>query len=421
MVPMFAGEPMDRIAIDLLSGLPKTKAGNSHILVCCDYLTKWTEAWPVTGESAVICAKTLVKNWFVRYGIPLQLHSDAAKAFTGTLFTELSRLCDMEKTKTSGYHPQGDGLVERANRTIISMLRTVVKDHQNQWDEHLPFVLAAYRASKHASTGVSPNYLMFGREVHTPVTLMLPPPTERPFTDEWVQNLQEHFHYAHSIARQEIGISAQTQKSYHDRRVRSRGLWVGQEVWVYWPRKTKSGKTRKLTPCWDGPWTILRFVTEVNVEVQKGRTKAILHVDRVRPKNVYETRPDTTEAGQPEQDDAPSTGEDTPMPGASIPMPRASPQMTGSSSQMREQGSEEEDSQSDAEDSENSDIELSQSHHGELEAASEDDDEPVIPRWLGTSTDNQQTATRGDSAPSTSGMTSKRFRKPPQRWMYSTQ
>lgn len=282
---------MDRVAIDVLSGLGRTKKGNKHILVACDYLTKWTEAWPIPDETAATCARALVQNWFCRYGVPLQLHSDAAAAFTGTLFTELSKLCDMEKTKTSGYHPRGDGLVERANRTIIHMLSIAANDHQDEWDEYVPHILAAYRSSKHASLKVTPNYLMFGRELRTPVTLLLPPPTERPITDEWVQDIQERFHYAHNLAREALGVTAKVQKTYFNRRVRTRNLWVGQSVWVYWPQKTQKGKSKKLTPCWDGPWVILRFVTEVNVEIQKGRTKLIIHVDRVRPVNVDDVPP----------------------------------------------------------------------------------------------------------------------------------
>ena len=304
LVPMYTGEPMDRVAIDLLGGLPKSRSGNTHVLVACDYLTKWTEAWPVPGESALICAKALVRNWFVRFGLPLELHSDCAPAFTGTLFTEMSRLCDMKKTKTSSYHARGDGLVERANRTLIGMLRKATQDRQDDWDEHIPYIMSAYRSSRHASTQVTPNYLMFGRELRTPVTLMLPPPTEKVFTDRWVVELQERFHYAHSLARQALGRSAKTQKAYFDKRVRARHLTVGQEVWVYWPRKTAKGRTKKLTPCWDGPWTVLRFVTEVNVEVRKGREQLILHVDRIRPLEVEGTtigdNPTTPDSGMPE-------------------------------------------------------------------------------------------------------------------------
>ena len=66
------------------------------------------------------------------------------------------------KTRTTAYHPQGDGMVERFNRSLLQLLRCYVQ-RQNDWEQYLPLVLYAYRTALHSSTGCSPFELMFGR------------------------------------------------------------------------------------------------------------------------------------------------------------------------------------------------------------------------------------------------------------------
>lgn len=74
---------------------------------------------------------------------------------------ETERLLGFHKTNTSAYHPQTDGLVERFNRTLTMMLAKTVEKGGKDWDQHLPFVLFAYRASQQHSTLESPFYLLY--------------------------------------------------------------------------------------------------------------------------------------------------------------------------------------------------------------------------------------------------------------------
>ena len=83
----------------------------------------------------------------------------------------MCRLLQIQKTRTTPYHPQSDGMVERNNRTILTMLSAFVNEHQNDWDEHLPYISMAYRAAEHETTGNTPNYMMLGREVTTPLDI----------------------------------------------------------------------------------------------------------------------------------------------------------------------------------------------------------------------------------------------------------
>ena len=81
------------------------------------------------------------------------------------------------KTRTTPYHPKSDGMVERFNRTLETMLSAYVSDNYKDWDRQLPYVMMAYRATAHETTGFSPNMLMLGRETSTPLDLVydMPP------------------------------------------------------------------------------------------------------------------------------------------------------------------------------------------------------------------------------------------------------
>ena len=168
------GSPMERIAFDILSFPQETDLGNKCVLVVCDYFTKWTEAFPLKDHQATTVADTLMTQIFLRFGVPRIIHSDQAPEFTSELMQELFRLLEIQQTRTCPYRPQSDGLVERFNRTLIDMLSKFCGDYTQDWDEHIPYLLCAYRASVNESTGCSPNLLMLGREILLPIDLMFP-------------------------------------------------------------------------------------------------------------------------------------------------------------------------------------------------------------------------------------------------------
>ena len=106
-----------------------TTRGNKHILVLMDHFTKWCEAFPTKDQKASTVVQILVSSVFSRFGPPTVLHSDQGRNFDSTLMHEIYQLMGIKKTRTSAYHPQFDGLVERQNRTLQSMLSSFVSKH----------------------------------------------------------------------------------------------------------------------------------------------------------------------------------------------------------------------------------------------------------------------------------------------------
>ena len=141
------GAPMERIATDILGELPMTEKGKRYILVVSDYYSKWTESFPMKNMEAETVAKIIVEQVLTRFGVPYAIHSDQGTQFESRLFSEVCKLFGIKKTRTTPYHPKSDGMVERFNKTLATMLSAYVDEHHKDWDVHLPYVMMAYRSA----------------------------------------------------------------------------------------------------------------------------------------------------------------------------------------------------------------------------------------------------------------------------------
>ena len=144
--PVQVGYPLEMVAVDIMGPFPKNVDGNCYILVAEDYFTKWIEAWAIPDQEAKTIAQKLLNDMFLRFSLPDRLHLDQGRQFEGKLI----------------------GLVERANRTILDMLATVVKDHEN-WESHLRATCMAYNTSVQSTTGQSPHVWEEGKNTDRPV------------------------------------------------------------------------------------------------------------------------------------------------------------------------------------------------------------------------------------------------------------
>jgi transposase InsO family protein len=124
------GAPFERIAIDVAGPFPRSDQGNRYLLIAMDYFTKWPEVYAIPNQEASTVAEALVTNFFCRFGIPRELHSDQVRNFESHLLQEILQRLGVSKTRTTPLHPQSDGMVERYIKTIEEHLRKVVASHQ---------------------------------------------------------------------------------------------------------------------------------------------------------------------------------------------------------------------------------------------------------------------------------------------------
>ena len=196
LVNITSTQPMELICIDFLS-LERSKGGTEHILVITDHFTRYAKAFPTRNQLAKITAKILFENFVVHYGFPARIHSDQGRNFESNLIKELCSLAGVEKSRTTPYHPMGNGMVERFNQTLLNMLGTL-EDHQKQdWKSYVAPLVHAYNATRHDSTGFSLYFLMFGRHPRLAIDAYLglqsPSPNE--------QNVGSREHYANKLKK----------------------------------------------------------------------------------------------------------------------------------------------------------------------------------------------------------------------------
>ena len=158
------------IATDIIGPLPLVALG-SDVLVICDYATRYPEAIPSHSTDASHIAEELI-GVFARAGIPSEILTDQGSNFTSQLLTELYRMLHIHPIKITPYHPQTDGLVERFNQTLKSMLRKAATKEGRDWDKMIPFLLFAYREVQQSSTGFSPFELLYGKSVRGPLDVL---------------------------------------------------------------------------------------------------------------------------------------------------------------------------------------------------------------------------------------------------------
>ena len=167
------------------------------------------------------------------------------------------------------------------------MLVEVISENQRDWDVHVPAAVAAYRASEHAATGFSPNVMMFGREVPTPVYLVFGLLTVKVeqwiSTTDFVTDVQERYRATYRLAGEQLRVHANHRKEVYDRKVVKIQFRSGQWVWYYYPRRYK-GRSPKWFKTYVGPFLKVDVLSGTNVKIQRSENGAppIVHVDKLK-------------------------------------------------------------------------------------------------------------------------------------------
>lgn len=159
----------ERIAMDIVGSINESTSGNKYILVLADYASRFVFTIPMEDQRAKTVAKHLVESILTKYGSPHTVLTDQGTNFLSHLLAELYKLFQVKHIKTTSYHPQTDGLVERFNRTLCDMLSCYVSNNPENWDNYLPFVTLAYNTAEQSTLKCSPFYLFFGRYPRTPL------------------------------------------------------------------------------------------------------------------------------------------------------------------------------------------------------------------------------------------------------------
>lgn len=235
LVSVESSYPMELVCMDFLS-LEMSTGGYENIFVITDHFTRFAQALPARNQTAHTTAKLLFENCVCHYGFPSRLHSDQGRNFESAVIQELCKLANIQKSRTTPYHPQGNGMPERFNETLLNMLGTLEDGRKRDWKSHVPALVHAYNSTRHDTTGFTPHFLMFGRHPRLAVDAFLGiEPDKDPSNQDkssYISGLKRRLNFAYKIASKEARRQGQRHKQRYDLRVREVKLVPGDRVLV---------------------------------------------------------------------------------------------------------------------------------------------------------------------------------------------
>ena len=277
--------PFKRVAVDIVRPIaPPSEAGHRYILTLVDYATRYPEAVPLKKITTEAVAEALL-DIYSRVGIPEEVLTDQGTQFMSECMQEVSRLLSIKGLTSTPYHPICNGLVERWNGTLKSMLKRLCQDQPKQWHRLINPVLFAYREVPQESTGFSPFQLLYGRSVRGPGTILKElwtkevniPEVKSSYEYRYVTELRERLEDSLKLAQEELEKSQKRYKRHYDRKAKPRRLEVGDRVLILLPTDSN-----KLLMQWRGPYTVESRVGANDYRVKMGSKTKTYHVNMLK-------------------------------------------------------------------------------------------------------------------------------------------
>lgn len=289
-------KPWELVSIDVVGPLPKSSSGYMHILSVQDYFSKFCLFIPLRAATAksIVCA--MEDRVFLVFGVPRMLLTDNGKVFVGKDMKALAVKYDVKLQHTAHYHPQANAC-ERQHRTLKVMLSSYVKDNQRDWDKWLPKVACAIRTARSESTGLTPFFVNFGREMilrgsdHS--QLIQDHQDEQRTGTEPTPNARAHIleKVFLDVRKRLDQAQARSQRTYNLRR-RDVRYDVGDKVWRKEHLLSNAANyfSAKLGPKFSGPYIISKRISPWTYELadDRGNHKGTWHVKDLKPDHPRE-------------------------------------------------------------------------------------------------------------------------------------
>jgi ribonuclease HI len=263
LVPIKVEAPFQQWGLDFIGEInPHSSAQHRWILTATDYFTKWVEAIPTREATDSVVIEFLEENILARFGCPRKIVTDNAQAFKSMAMISFCHKYNIVLGHSTAYYPQGNGLAESSNKSLINIIKKVLKENKKSWHLHLKYALWANRIGTKKSIGTSPFQMVYGTDVVLPIKLALPViklwqdqnEEPNPLTRRINQLIEVQQH--RDVIDEKMQKYQDNMKLLFDRKAKDRNFLPGDLVLRWDARKEDSGKNGKFDHIWYGPFKI---------------------------------------------------------------------------------------------------------------------------------------------------------------------
>lgn len=262
-----SSDRFEHIHVDIVGPLPTSSEGFRYLVTVIDRRTHWPEAFPTRDITADTVAKIIYEGWITRFGCPIRLTSDQGRQFESALFQELMKCMGIHKIRTTPYHPQSNGAVERWHRSLKASLCARLQDNSS-WIEELPTVLLGLRSTLRSDSGHSPADLTYGCHLRLPGDFYDNKSTDSSSSHTLVDNIRDTIRKIKPVS--------------HNQRD-SRSMFIHPDLKNCESVFIRNDAVRRpLQPPYDGPFRVMSRGDKV-YKIQLPTRQTNISIDRLKP------------------------------------------------------------------------------------------------------------------------------------------
>ena len=274
--------PFQRVCMDLIGPLPRTKSNKTFILVMVDVFTHYTELCAINNKSAPAVAKAIVSQLINRHGCVETILTDMGREFQNAILKDICQNLKITKMNISAYHPSSNGLVERMNLQVGNALRTITEGYPQEWDQFITHVQMALNTAVHGSVGDTPHFLLYGRDPKIAMNLLFGIPNQ-PEDIEQTEDKLIRLKIAYHVVRQTLKEAFKNYSARYNKNKRDRSLALGDLV--FRRGKLPIGPNRKFKQRFIGPYRVIeKGQNGVTYKIKNLCThkKYLVHIDNLK-------------------------------------------------------------------------------------------------------------------------------------------
>ena len=288
----------DTIHVDLVGPLPPSH-GFTYLLTCIDRFTRWPEAIPLTDITAESVARGFLHGWVARFGTPSQIITDRGRQFESNLWQALMSLTGSKRSRTTAYHPQSNGMVERFHRHLKSALKA--QPNPSAWMDALPFVLLGIRTALKTDISTTAAEMVYGTTLRLPgefFSTSIDHTTADP--SDYVNQLKKHIQKLRPVPPR----TSQCKNSIPAELLKASHVFIRHDA-----------VRKPLQPPYDGPYPVIKRTDKYFV-LQLHNRKDTISVHRLKPAYIESNETPATTQVTPTQPKTPTptTQPKTPAP-----------------------------------------------------------------------------------------------------------